>query len=163
MNYDRVLLELLDRVSTLEEEIAMLKQAQSSVVMEGQEFYSTTTSTRDTTKYILAGRKYPKSRLVHAIVRRYMDLNPYVPSSQLLFTFDPSLQGSLGVVRKLEEVRDKYPDCEKRFFMKTEELIHTATDTCVVCSQWNIGNIGNIISRASELGMQITPVSKVAP
>ena len=156
MNYDRVILELIERVSSLEQEVINLKDMQN--VKMDLENAIPDVSTRDTTKYIMGGRKFSKNRLVHAIVKRYMDLNPYTPAAQLIYTFDKSLQGSLGVVRTVEEVKRLYPDCEKRFFMKANEIITTATEPCVVCNQWGIANIGNMVSRAQEIGMQVSVV-----
>ena len=49
-----------------------------------------------------------------------------------------------------------YSDYEKRFFCQPDEIIHTSTDKCVVCTQWGVGNIGNVIARAKELGIGVT-------
>ena len=35
-----------------------------------------------------------------------------------MMTFDKSLQGSLGVIRTLEDVKNSYIDCERRFFVR---------------------------------------------
>jgi hypothetical protein len=73
-------------------------------------------------------------------------------------TFDRSLQGSLGVVRKLDEVQNSYADCARRFFTQDGETINTATGVCVVCTQWAAFNINRFVQRAGQLGMKIEPV-----
>ena len=76
-------------------------------------------------------------------------------------TFDKSLQGSLGVVRTLADAQDLYDteaECKRRFFCKPDEIIKTKTEDCVVCSQWGVSNIDNIIARAKELGINVTTI-----
>lgn len=171
MNYDRIILELMGRVAVLEDEVKMLKAEQEnrktdlnihdnlfdkeSVVVQvrdsGQSYNG-----RDTTKYILDGKRYGKNRLVLAVVKKYMEQNPNVSSGKLMLVFDKSLQGALGVIRTLQDVKDSYSDYERRFFCQPDEIIHTATEDCVVCTQWSKFNIDSIIARAKELGINIT-------
>lgn len=162
MNYDRIILELLDRVSILEEEVAMLKSDKSAIssLTEQEKVteipYSThITNGRDTTKYMLDGVRYGKNRLVLAIVKKYMESHSNTSASSLMMIFDKSLQGSLGVVRTVNEVRNSYVDSERRFFLRNEEIIKTTTEPCAVCSQWGSFNINNIIARARELGIDV--------
>lgn len=162
MNYDRVILELMDRVSILEDEVVILKsnQTQSEGSEEIEPVFGTSTdySGRDTTKYILDGKRYGKNRLVLAIVKKYMEEHPNTSAEQLLAIFDKSLQGSLGVVRELEEVKNSYADYERRFFVSPNETIDTTTGACAVCTQWGIANIGNMVARSKQLGIEITVV-----
>ncbi|OZQ62752.1 hypothetical protein CA596_29765 [Paenibacillus odorifer] len=158
MNYDRIILELLDRISKLEGEVAVLK-SKFEVIDDNEEKsiddLSVDSSGRDTTKYILDGKKYGKNRLVLAIVKKYMTQNPDISAENLMAIFDKSLQGSLGVVRELAEVKKLYSDYHRRFFTSHDEIINTSTNDCVVCTQWGIGNIGQIIARATQLGMEV--------
>ncbi|MBE5936082.1 MAG: hypothetical protein E7262_09870 [Lachnospiraceae bacterium] len=162
MNYDRIILELLDRVSSLEEEVKELKRNQNKVkdyqndTNVNNDFGSSRDSYgRDTTKFILDGKRYGKGKLVHAIVDKYVSLNPNITASQLMLTFDRSLQGSYGVVRTLDDVKVNCSDYSRRFFTSPEYIIHTSTEDCVVCSQWGTFNIGNILARADQLGIEI--------
>ncbi len=160
MNYDRIILELMDRVAALEDEVENLKSKPENREEdeENESIYGTSTdsSGRDTTKYILDGKRYGKNRLVLAIVKKYMEENPDITTDQLLAVFDRSLQGSLGVVRELKEVKKAYADYERRFFVSQNEVIKTTTGICVVCTQWGISNVGNMIIRAKQLGIDIT-------
>lgn len=178
MNYDRIILELLDRVATLEEEVRILKQNQNSRTENGvipadiQEetmeeenqgiarFFEPAPSGngRDTTKYILDGKRYGKNRLVLAIVQKYAYSYNCPTIGMLTAAFDRSLQGSLGVVRSLEDVKRNYSDYERRFFCQPNEIIHTADGDCVVCTQWGKYNIDNMVARAKQLGIEITVI-----
>lgn len=123
MNYDRIILKLLDRVSALEDEVEVLKKGMSkntetneNIKTESNYQQSKNLMGRDTTKYLLDGKRYGKNRLVLAIVKKYMEEHPDVSSDELMSVFDRSLQGSLGVVRKLDEVKASYSDYKRRFF-----------------------------------------------
>lgn len=167
MNYDRVILELLNRVSTLEEAVAQLKSAVADSAdnspeqqhidsADEQDDISPTSLTgRDTTKYIFDGKRYGKNRLVLAVVQKYVSINPGISAEKLLTTFDKSIQGSLGVIRLAKEVQYSYSDYERRFFFQPNEIIRTSTDDCVVCTQWGKFNIGNFVARAEQLDMHI--------
>ena len=104
------------------------------------------------------GKKYGKNRLVLAIVQRYLAEHPNISSDTLISVFDRSLQGSLGVVRTLQDVKENYGDYERRFFCRTDEILYTATEACVVCTQWGKFNIDNMIIKARNLGMEITEI-----
>ena len=161
MNYDRIILELMDRVAALEKEVAALRSASTpstpspTAPVTDIPLYNG----RDKTKYMLNGVRYGKNRLALAIVSEYCKTAPSnITAEELMATFDKSLQGSLGVIRTLSDVQDSYEDHAKRFFCRPDEIIHTQTEDCVVCSQWGIANIGNIIARAKELGINITTI-----
>lgn len=161
MNYDRIILELMDRVATLEDEVRALKAERASADIPSEVYPEVETpiyNGRDKTKYILNGVRYGKNRLVLAIVTEYFRRNPSLTASELIAAFDRSLQGSLGVVRTLDDVATSYSDYEKRFFCQPDEIIHTSTGKCVVCTQWGVGNIGNVIARAKELGIGVTVI-----
>lgn len=161
MNYDRIILELFDRVSALEDEVKKLNGQQTVGRDETEtvtETLSASSTGRDTTKYILDGKKYAKNRLVLAVVKKYADMNPGISATDLKTAFDKSLQGSLGVVRTLEDVEKNCSDYKTRFFTASDEIIQTGTKPCVVCTQWGIANIGNIIERARQFGIEIRAV-----
>lgn len=155
MNYDRIILELLDRVSKLEEEVERFKEKEVELEEMDGEMAS---SGRDRTKYVLDGKIYGKNRLVHGIVRKYVDMNPDTDKEGLLRAFDKSLQGPLGVVRDYKEAKENCSDYTKRYFTKIAERISTTSGTMVVCSQWSVDNIGNVIMRAKEFGIEISVV-----
>lgn len=167
MNYDRIILELLDRISALEDDVSRLKSEMqiSYNIAKGNKEETGVSITninmsdgRDTTKYILDGKKYGKNRLVLAIVQKYMQNSHNISAIELCRVFDKSLQGSLGVVRTVSDAKDSYSDYERRFFCQPNEIIHTSSEDCVVCTQWGKFNIDNIIARAEELGIIIKTI-----
>ena len=159
MNYDRILLELIDRVSVLETEVAKLTvnkesaparlplQLEKTAVNISRSYQGA--NRKDTSRYLFKNRTYGKNRLVLAVVQAYFAENPNISASELVLTFDSRIQGSLGVVRGLDELEQTYPDYQRRFF------VHTVTGDCVVCNQWGKFNIDAFISRAKELGFDI--------
>lgn len=158
MNYDSIILELMGRIKKLEEDVAVLKSCNTKENDTPQLTNDFSNTGRDTTKYFLDGKKYGKNRLVLAIVKKYMEMNPNATETDLLTAFDKSLQGSLGVVRDLNEARLNCKDYEVRYFTQPNEQIKTASRTVVVCNQWGVNNIGNIIARAKQLGIEVSTV-----
>jgi len=163
MNHDRVILEILGRVATLEDEVAKLKEnmtdGDNPNLFSSSFFSSPASSKKDTTRYLFKGNAYGKGRLVLAVVKEYVRENPEVSASELTLTFDKTLQGgSFGVVRELEEAKAVYRDYQRRFFAAPDEVIHTASGDCVVCSQWGKSNINDFIKRASQLEFEIEAV-----
>ncbi len=168
MNYERTILRLLERVSILEDEVTALKQELHKTTEINQEYVvidkletndecSEKTVVRDFTQYIFEGQKYGKNRLVLAIVKKYVEMNPEISAENLMQIFKKELQGSLGVCRIFSEVQRRYKEKEWkiRFFTDWDEIIHTSTEDVVVCTQWGTKNIGNILAFAKQLGMQI--------
>lgn len=116
---------------------------------------------RDTTQYRFNGEIYCKNRLVLAVVQKYAKESPNISADDLMSAFDKSLQGSLGVVRPLEGLKDKYADFERRFFTKPHEIIRTSTGDCVVCTQWGKSpkpNIDDFLRRARQLKYEISEI-----
>ena len=169
MQYERVILELLERVARLEDEVATLKESAS---LSNESFYGEgvspesrfadeprmITNGRDTTKYMLDGKHYGKGRLVLAVVQKYVTEHPGITAEELMSKFDKSLQGSLGVIRTLNNAMMSYAEYERRFFAADGETIRTTSDVCVVCSQWGIFNIKRFITRAKQLGIDVTVI-----
>ena len=155
MNYDRIILDLLNRVSILEDEVQKLKSLGSIDSATGDvDFNKPDESGYDKTKYLFNGVKYGKNRLVLAVVTDYCEKHKKVSFSELSKVFNDSLQGSRGVVRMLSDAK-KYTDYEKRYFCKHDEIVHLIDGDCVVCTQWGVGNINALIQRARDLGMRI--------
>ena len=168
MNYDRFILDLIDRVTTLEKEVATLKEQRDTKTIANNDLnnddftdvdpYLRNPQTKDTTKYLFNGKIYGKNRLVLAVVNAYVENHSSISAENLITTFDKTLQGSLGVVRKLDEVRINCRDYERRFFVQPNEIINTSTGKCVVCTQWGISNIDKFIAKSRKLGFEIDEI-----
>jgi hypothetical protein len=163
MNYDRVILELLDRISVLEEKVDSLQVGAVSEQKRPDKSSNSASGNsvpmkpkgKDTSRYSFQGNTYGKGRLVLAVVQAYFNENPSISATELVLTFNRAIQGSLGVVRELSDLKRTCPDYQRRFFAYEDEIIHTPTGDCAVCSQWGKPNINGFIDRASELGYTI--------
>ena len=94
MNYDRVIVELLDRISLLEEKTERLEKIiaqQTSSNATGNE--GTEPKTRDKTKYIIDGRTCLKNRLVLEVVKKYVSEHSGITFDELRDVFYDKLQG----------------------------------------------------------------------
>jgi hypothetical protein len=117
----------------------------------------TTTQNKDFSKYLFEGKTYGKSRLVLAVVQKYVE--DYHPTTfdELESAFPSSIQGSLGVVRRVEDVSDKYKGIGgvKRYFV--DDVIYLASgEQVIVCTQWSASNLEKFIEYAIlGLGYQI--------
>ena len=114
---------------------------------------------KDFSKYIFGGTTYSKCRLVLEVVRRYVEDHHPTTFAELEEAFPSALQGSLGVVRRLEEVPDKYKGIGgvKRYFLNEDEIIHLESgDEIVVCTQFGAANAENFVLYAiTKLGYEI--------
>jgi hypothetical protein len=155
MNYDRVIVELLDRIAQLEEKVDALEKSaaqrsasSASIIEEGSP------KTRDKTKYVIDGRTFLKNRLVLEVVNKYVHEHPGISFEGLQQVFFDKLQGSFGVVRKRNAIE---PQKQIRYFFKTDDIIYLADGTAVVVSnQWGKDNIKSFIVFAKSLGYEIT-------
>lgn len=95
--------------------------------------------TKDFSKYIFNGETFVKRRLVLAVVRQYVE--DYRPTAfdELKEAFPDHLQGSLGVVKLIDEVSDKYKGIggAKRYFVNENEIIRLPSgERAIVCTEW---------------------------
>jgi hypothetical protein len=93
---------------------------------------------RITINTCLRGVAYPKARLPLAIVKAFVRDFPVVTYKELKNIFKDYLQGSLGVVLTVEEIRRKTSDPQKRYYMDSPVLLADGT-IVYVCSQWGSG------------------------
>ena len=100
MEYNELLLEVLNRIVKLEKEVEELKnnRNKNENVLSEKPIIDDKPQQRDKTRYMFNGNVYLKNRLVLAIVKDYVSNNPTITSGELKMIFDKSLQGSIGVV-----------------------------------------------------------------
>lgn len=160
MEYDQIILDLLNRVIKLEIEVAHLKaisEEQNLSHPGNTQCSHRLREQRDKTRYLFNGNVYLKNRLVLAVVTEYANEHSNITRDQLKNVFDKSLQGSMGVVENAE-CAIRRSDYVVRFFTKGDEILHLADGDMYVCSQWGILNIVNFISRAKRLGYEIEAI-----
>lgn len=172
MDYANIILEMLDRIKTLEQEVAVLKNAQSNAVSQSvpttidgslskAKNYAVrdmSANRRDTTRYLFEGNIYLKNRLVLAVVKAYVERHNSITRQELKRVFGKSLQGSIGVVENAETAPVVRSDYQVRFFTRPQDVIHLIDGDMYVCTQWGIGNINNFIQRAIELDFKIETI-----
>jgi hypothetical protein len=157
MNYDRVIVELLDRISLLEEKTERLEkiiaqQSSSNVTGTG----GAEPKTRDKTKYIIDGRTCLKNRLVLEVVKKYVSEHSEITFDMLRDVFYDKLQGSFGVVRMKSDIEQQK---QIRYFYKDEDTITLDDGTEVVVSnQWGKDNIKAFVILAKSFGYEIQEV-----
>ena len=160
MDYANIILEMLNRIQSLEKEVALLKQNRSETNTQTCATDSTLPSSpkkRDTTRFIFEGNVYLKNRLVLAVVKAYVRDHPNVSRNELKSLFSKSLQGSIGTV-ELAEIAQLRPDYTVRFFTKDEEILHLDDGDMYVCTQWGILNIPNFIKYVTQFGYNIEAI-----
>ena len=130
------------------------KGSNGGVYVTTDVFFKNNTSQKDTSKYIFNGASYGKGRLALAILKKYVEDNPQLTYSELENVFHKSLQGSNGVFSSQHEAEEIFASSSRcRHFLKPEELISLRDTIVAVSSQWGVGNIDNLISKAKSLSM----------
>lgn len=113
-------------------------------------------ASKDTTQYLFEGKKLGKGRLVLAVVKRHVEMNPAITFAELEKAFPKSCQGSAGVVATADQANHIYSTSgRKRHFLDPEDLIQLQYVTAVVSSQWGTGNIDRFLRRSTELGYKV--------
>ena len=121
-------------------------------------FYRNTTA-KDRTKYLFNGETYGKGRLALAVVKKYIDDHLGVTFAELQQAFPKDVQGTLGVFSTLEDAEKLYQKWQfKRHFIEEDEVLKVGATTIAVCSQWGIGNVGNLIARAKTFDYTIKEI-----
>lgn len=107
-------------------------------------------STRDTTKYLFNDKLLGKGRLVFEVVKQYTEINQHLTFEELQNKFPANLQGSTGVINRLDFVNKKYSEGKKKRHFVNNEDIMVSSDSIqfVVSTEWGIGNINNIVELA---------------
>ena len=158
MDYNELMLDMLNRIVKLEKEVELLKKEKnSSEEVQKETFIEERPVQRDKTRYMFNGNVYLKNKLVLAVIKDYILKNQTLACNELKTVFDKSLQGSIGVV-EYETVAKKRKDYKIRFFTKDDEVLQLIDGNMFVCSQWGVLNIGNFIKRAEQLGYEIEQI-----
>lgn len=156
---------LLERVDALENRVIMLAQEYSALYMKSDVQPSRRSPVKserkrkDTTKYMFMGKLYGKRDLVLQCVKSFVADKHIKSEKKLTEAFPPYVQGSLGIVRRVQEA-ERYSDATKRYFFSDQDIIHLSDGDFVVSSQWDAGNIGAFLQLAHDLGYEIETISR---
>ena len=158
MDYNELILDMLNRIVKLEKEVELLKKEKTPKEMISKEtFIEERPQQRDKTRYMFNGNVYLKNKLVLAVIKDYVSKNQSITCNELKNVFDKSLQGSIGVV-EYESIAKQRKDYQVRFFEKKDEILRLVDGNMLVCSQWGILNISNFIKRAEQLGYEFQQI-----
>lgn len=165
-----IILELLQRIKTLEREVLELKEELSKLKDPSKNTFPNpqledsiveqSYGKKDTSRYIFKGKIYGKRKLVLAVVSDYVFSHPTITKKGLKNVFDKSLQGSIGVVEDVEVAQHKSLDYYRRFFVDDSDVLILTDGKMYVCTQWGIDNIKNFIDVAMKLGYEIKKVGE---
>jgi len=160
MEYQELILDMLNRIVKLEKEVELLKKGKTpSEEIPKETFIEERPAQRDKTRYMFHGNVYLKNKLVLAVVKDYVSKNQSITCNELKTVFDKSLQGSIGVV-EYESIAKQRKDYQVRFFAKEDEILQLIDGNMFVCSQWGVLNISNFIKRAEQLGYEFQQIAR---
>lgn len=110
----------------------------------------------DNTRYSLGNGAYTgKSRFVLHLVATYVKQHPEATFADLEHVFRPEYQGSYGVIRSVEWIKEK-GFAGKRYYMREDDLLCSADNVVfAVTTQWGKGNVGNIEALARRFGYEV--------
>lgn len=116
---------------------------------------------RDLTKYALrAGEEgFSKRGIVHKVVSDWVSSNK--PNfEELLGSFPDALQGSLGVVKKIDGSSSvEQGKLEKRFNVSAPVTLPNG-ERAVVCKEWGRANFMNFLEHAKAMGYDIVAINQ---
>lgn len=158
MEYNELILDMLNRIVKLEKEVELLKNEKvPSELIAKEASVEEHPVQRDKTRYMFNGNVYLKNKLVLAVIKDYVSKNQVITCNELKTVFDKSLQGSIGVV-EYENIAKQRKDYQVRFFVKDDEILQLLDGNMFVCSQWGVLNISNFIKRTEQLGYKIEQI-----
>ena len=107
-------------------------------------------------KYSLNGSPFlAANRFVFEVVKAYVSQHPEMTFSELERVFDPLLQGSCGVIRSLDYLRQKNYKGQ-RFFDDTSSILRSGDGVeFAVCTQWSYHNTPDFAAHARKLGFSV--------
>lgn len=115
-----------------------------------------TKNVKDTSKYNFDGSEFGKGRLVLAVIKKHVAINPFLNLNSLLEAFPKCVQGSFGVFDTEQNAIDIAAKSGRdRHFINPSDVIALSDGKIAISNQWNPKNIFSFISRATELGYQI--------
>ena len=113
-------------------------------------------------KYSLNGSEFMKANVfAYHVVSEYVKLHPEATFKELQAVFpDPKNEGSYGVIRSLEYIKEKnYKGI--RYFMEPEEILKSADNIeFAVSTEWSWHNTPELAVRARELGFIVTALNR---
>ena len=98
------------------------------------------TTGRNNNKLKFNGELYGKGRLVHAVIKKFIEDNPKVTLTKLSEAFPNELQPRYGMFQEVSKAK-KMSEDRDRFFLKPEDLIKVGDKKIAVCNQFGSHNL----------------------
>lgn len=110
----------------------------------------------DYTEYSIEGGQFlGKNKFVYAAVSMYVKQHPNVSFSDLERVFPPELQGSFGVIRTMDYIKEKNYN-GRRYFKEPEYVLHSGDNIpFAVSTEWGKGNIDKFVNAVKQLGYHV--------
>ncbi len=121
---------------------------------------------RDTTKFSLDGGKtfFGKGKFVREIVAAYLSQHPSITFTQIEQIFPKELQGSYGVVRRVDDIYSSghdLQDLKMRYVMAEDKILCTKDGIrFVVYNQWGSYNFPHVLEMLEKWGWNIVKETK---
>ena len=148
---ERKVFELEKRLQAVEERKIVKTVKPVFVVGEEEKVVNTRVE-----RYLFNGESYKKSKLVLAVIKKFVKDHPGITESQLSGAF-PSheCKCSYPIVKESTKIPVRHLEPVKRYFTDDEQLIKLADGTIIaVCTQWG-QNIQNFIEFVKKYGYKI--------
>lgn len=110
----------------------------------------------DYTEYSIEGGQFlGKNKFVYATVSMYVKQHPNASFSDLERVFPPELQGSFGVIRTMDYIKEKNYN-GRRYFKEPEYVLHSGDNIpFAVSTEWGKGNIDKFVNAVKQLGYHV--------
>ncbi len=110
----------------------------------------------DYTEYSIEGGQFlGKNKFVYATVSMYVKQHPNASFVDLERVFPPELQGSFGVIRTMDYIKEKNYN-GRRYFKEPEYVLHSGDNIpFAVSTEWGKGNIDKFVNAVKQLGYHV--------
>ena len=114
---------------------------------------------KDITRYKIDGRMLNKRQLVLECIQKYVREHPEITFHEMQEIFPDYIQGSLGVLRSVEEA-ERYKDATGHYFFEDANIVTLKGMQYVICKDWTVKNINRFINVMRSLGQEIDIVNR---
>ena len=149
--------ELSSKYTRMSQDIATIKMTLD--IAKSRRQATPAQTHKDVTKYLFLDKQLNKRQLVLECVKQFISDTGTTDPKALFEFFPDHIQGSLGVLRAVEEA-ERYSGAPERFFFGDEEVLNLDGGIYVVSKDWTINNINKFIDVMETLGYDIKTISR---
>ena len=152
--------ELEKKLFDIERRISFIEKNQNYDGDDESELITESSNSRKE-RFLFNGNSYKKNRLVLAVVKYFVQLQPNITAEELKNAF-PSykfkLRSTFNCVEYLDAIPEWQKEGVKRYFIKNDEVITLKDGTkMAVCTQWG-PNIKYFIAYVKKYGFEIEKI-----